>query len=69
MNFNYKKNIRTQMSRLIIALLNSGNEFTNMKEIQSELSKVVQDIIPNGCKNFPCPFMTDGDELGGSKII
>ena len=53
------------MSRLVIILLNSGHQFNKMADIQAEISTVAQDLIPVGCKNYPCPFMTDGDELGG----
>lgn len=26
-------------------------------------------LIPKGCTNQPCPFMTDGDEIGNKAII
>jgi len=54
------------MSRLIIAILNPGHVFTNLKEAQDELSPAVNDLIPKGCKNLPVPFMTDGDDIGGN---
>jgi hypothetical protein len=25
----------------------------------------MKDLTPKGCSNTPCPFMTDGDEIGG----
>lgn len=53
------------MSRLIIARLNPGHTFESLKSIQDELSNAMKDLTPKGCKNAPCPFMTDGDEIGG----
>ena len=52
------------MSRLIIVLLNSGHIFTNMKDIQNELNPMINKLIPETCTNLPCPYLTDGDELG-----
>ena len=57
------------MSRLIIILLNPGFTFNNMKEIQSELNPVILRIIPENCTNLPCPYLTDGDELGERLIL
>ena len=57
------------MSRLVIVLLNSGHIFTNMKAIQAELSPIIQRVIPDNCSNLPCPYMTDGDELGERLIL
>ena len=34
------------MSRLVIVLLNPGQVFTNMKNIQTELNPIMQKIIP-----------------------
>lgn len=56
---------RTQLSRLIIVILNPGHDFKSMKEIQNEINSAAVDLIPINCTNFPCPFLTDGDELGG----
>lgn len=52
------------MSRLIITLLNPGFIFTNMKEIQNELNPIILKLIPDNCTNLPCPYLTDGDEIG-----
>ena len=57
------------MSRLVIVLLNSGHVFTNMKTIQAELNPIIQRVIPDNCSNLPCPYMTDGDELGERLIL
>lgn len=57
------------MSRLVIVLLNSGHIFTNMKTIQAELNPIIQRVIPESCSNLPCPYMTDGDELGERLIL
>ncbi len=57
------------MSRLLIAILNPGHEFINLKDIQDELSGVVPDLIPKDCCNPKIPFMTDGDEIGEREIL
>lgn len=57
------------MSRLIIVLLNPGFSFTNLKSIQNELNPMIQQIIPENCSNQPCPYLTDGDELGERILI
>ena len=57
------------MSRLVIVLLNPGQVFTNMKNIQTELNPIMQKIIPENCSNLPCPYLTDGDELGERLIL
>ena len=53
------------MSRLLIAIMNPGHEFTNLKVVQEELSEIVPGLIPKDCSNPKVPFMTDGDEIGG----
>lgn len=57
------------MSRLVIARMNAGHKFENMKEVQQELSEPMRGLIPKGCTNQPCPFMTDGDEIGEKQIV
>lgn len=57
------------MSRLILARLNAGHSFESLKSVQKELSPVVEELTPKGCSNKPCPFMTDGDEILGLKLI
>lgn len=57
------------MSRLVIARMNPGHKFDNMKLVQQELSDPMRGLIPKGCTNQPCPFMTDGDEIGNKVII
>lgn len=57
------------MSRLVIVRLNSGHKFGTLKEVSEELNQVMQDLIPKGCTNIPCPFFTDGDEIGYKKIV
>ena len=29
----------------------------------------MKQLIPKGCTNIPCPFLTDGDEIGEKNII
>ncbi|KRX03797.1 hypothetical protein PPERSA_04305 [Pseudocohnilembus persalinus] len=60
---------QTRMSRLIVAILNPGFIFDDLKKVQKELSPALQDVIPKGCSNTPVPFMTDADELGEKGII
>ncbi len=55
---------RSGMSRLMIAIMNPGHKFGDMKAIQKELSEIVKDLAPKDCSN-QIPFMTDGDEVGG----
>lgn len=61
--------LRTGLSRLVIAILNPGYVFTNLKDAQDELSPAINDLTPKGCKNLPVPFMTDGDDLGEKDVI
>lgn len=53
------------MSRLLIVILNPGHKFSDMEEIQAELSPIVTNLSPKDCSNPNIPFMTDGDEIGG----
>ncbi|CAD8060411.1 unnamed protein product [Paramecium primaurelia] len=58
-----------KMSRCVIARMNPGHKFNNMKQVQQELSEPMKQLIPKGCTNIPCPFLTDGDEIGEKNII
>lgn len=40
-----------------------------MKDAQNELTPFLLPVIPFNCQNTPCPFMTDGDEIGNKLVI
>ena len=56
---------RTGLSRLVIVILNPGHSFASLKQVQDEISPIMNELYPKNCSNVPCPFMTDGDDLGG----
>jgi len=60
---------QTQMSRLIIVSLNAGFSHGKLTEVQSELSPLICTLQPENCINTPCPFFTDGDDLGEKLIL
>lgn len=49
--------------------MNPGFSFTSLKSVQSELTPVIQGLIPENCTNLPVPYLTDGDELGERLLI
>lgn len=52
----------------MIAIMNPGHVFSDMKTIQKELNEAVKELAPKECKD-KIPFMTDGDEIGGTEAL
>jgi hypothetical protein len=49
---------------MVLVLISPGFVIDSLKQVQEELANIFKDLIPKNCSNFPCPFITDGDDLG-----
>ena len=40
-----------------------------MQEVENDINKMINKVIPQNCSNSPIPYMTDGDYVGQKCIM